>query len=56
MFVFLPHQFKGTHMSRFVKILNDHEKEISYTSFNEMLRKCCVKWPNCSKRNRVISR
>ena len=37
MFVFLPHQFKGTHMSRFVKILNDHEKEISYTSFNEML-------------------
>ena len=38
MFVFLPHQFKGTHMSRFVKILNDHEKEISYTSFNEMLK------------------
>ncbi len=38
MFVFLPHQFKGTHMSRFVKILNDHEKEISYSSFNEMLR------------------
>ena len=38
MFVFLPHQFKGTHMSRFVSILNDHEKEISYTSFNEMLR------------------
>jgi GTP cyclohydrolase I len=29
MFVFLPHQFKGTHMSRFVSILNDHEKEIS---------------------------
>jgi len=29
MFVFLPHQFKGTHMSRFVKILNDHEKESS---------------------------
>ena len=38
MFVFLPHQFKGTHMSRFVSILNNHEKEISYTSFNEMLR------------------
>jgi len=38
MFVFLPHQFKGTHMSRFVKILNDHEKEITYASFNEMLR------------------
>ena len=29
MYVFLPHQFKGTHMSRFVQILNDHEKEIT---------------------------
>jgi GTP cyclohydrolase I len=37
MFVFLPHHFKGTHMSRFVKILNDHEKEISVESFKEML-------------------
>ena len=37
MFVFLPHQFKGTHMSRFVQILNDHEKEISVSSFREML-------------------
>lgn len=37
MFVFLPHHFKGTHMSRFVKILNDHEKEITVKSFNEML-------------------
>ena len=37
MFVYLPHQFKGTHMSRFVAILNDHEKEISYNSFREML-------------------
>ncbi len=38
MFVFLPHHFKGTHMSRFVKILNDHEKEISVESFKDMLR------------------
>ena len=37
MYVFLPHHFKGTHMSRFVKILNDHEKEISNKSFQEML-------------------
>ena len=37
MYVFLPHQFKGTHMSRFVKILNDHEKEITVSSFKEML-------------------
>lgn len=38
MFVYLPHHFKGTHMSRFVKILNDHEKEISVKSFKDMLR------------------
>ena len=37
MYVFLPHQFKGTHMSRFVTILNDHEKEITVSSFNGML-------------------
>ncbi len=42
MFVFLPHQFKGTHMSRFVAILNDHEKEISYNSFREMLKEMAV--------------
>ena len=38
MFVYLPHHFKGTHMSRFVKILNDHEKEISVESFKDMLQ------------------
>ncbi len=38
MYVFLPHQFKGTHMSRFVQILNDHEKEITVSSFKEMLK------------------
>ncbi len=38
MFVYLPHHFKGTHMSRFVKILNDHEKEISVASFKDMLQ------------------
>lgn len=38
MYVFLPHQFKGTHMSRFVQILNDHEKEITVNSFKEMLK------------------
>ena len=37
MFVYLPHQFKGTHMSRFVSILNHHDREITYTTFNEML-------------------
>ncbi len=37
MYVYLPHNFKGTHMSRFVEILNQHEREISVESFNEML-------------------
>ena len=33
MYVHLPHNFKGTHMSRFVEILNSHEREISLGSF-----------------------
>jgi len=37
MYVNLPHNFKGTHMSRFVEILNQHEREISVSSFKEML-------------------
>jgi GTP cyclohydrolase IB len=37
MYVHLPHSFKGTHMSRFVEILNEHEREISVESFNSML-------------------
>ena len=37
MYVNLPHNFKGTHMSRFVEILNLHEREISVQSFKEML-------------------
>jgi len=38
MYVGLPHNFKGTHMSRFVEILNSHEREISVESFEAMLR------------------
>ncbi len=38
MYVELPHHFKGTHMSRFVDILNSHEREISVASFKDMLR------------------
>jgi len=37
MYVDLPHEFKGTHMSRFVEILNAHERELSVDSFEEML-------------------
>ncbi len=38
MYVQLPHDFKGTHMSRFVEILNSHEREISVESFETILR------------------
>ena len=38
MYVGLPHNFKGTHMSRFVEILNSHDEEISVESFETMLR------------------
>jgi GTP cyclohydrolase IB len=38
MYVNLPHNFKGTHMSRFVEILNSHEREISVESFEDILR------------------
>ncbi len=37
MYVNLPHNFKGTHMSRFVEILNEHEYEITVESFKDML-------------------
>ena len=38
MYVHLPHNFKGTHMSRFVEILNEHEREISVESFEGILQ------------------
>lgn len=38
MYVYLPHNFKGTHMSRFVEILNMNDREISVESFENILR------------------
>jgi GTP cyclohydrolase I len=38
MYVYLPHNFKGTHMSRFLEILHSHEREISVDSFMDILR------------------
>ncbi len=38
MYVGLPHNFKGTHMSRFLEILNSNEREISVETFETMLR------------------
>ena len=43
MYVGLPHNFKGTHMSRFVEILNSHNREISVESFEPMLREMVKK-------------
>jgi GTP cyclohydrolase I len=38
MYVALPHHFKGTHMSRFVEILEEKEREITVETFQAMLR------------------
>ncbi|MFT7616761.1 MAG: GTP cyclohydrolase I [Planctomycetota bacterium] len=43
MYVGLPHNFKGTHMSRFVEVLNDHEFEITVGSFQQMTREMVEK-------------
>lgn len=37
MYVHLPHNFKGTHMSRFVEIINANEREISVENFQMIL-------------------
>src|SRR5262245_27237300 len=37
MYVALPHDFKGTHMSRFVEVLHGNEREISVESFRNVL-------------------
>ncbi len=37
LYVDLPHHFKGTHMSRFIEILNEHRGEITIKSFPDIL-------------------
>jgi len=37
MYVDLPHQFKGTHMSRFIEILNEHHGAISPKNFLDII-------------------
>ena len=39
LFVNLPHNFKGTHMSRFIEVLNEFRGEISMEKFEEVLQK-----------------
>ncbi len=39
MYVDLPHHFKGTHMSRFIEILNEYRGEITVRNFPEILER-----------------
>jgi GTP cyclohydrolase IB len=39
LFVNLPHDFKGAHMSRFIEVLNEYRDEISMERFQEILEK-----------------
>ena len=39
MYVNLPHQFRGTHMSRFVEILNEFHREIHLETVSKILNK-----------------
>ncbi len=43
MYVHLPQHFKGTHMSRFLEILNGYEREFSVESFEGMMRQMVSK-------------
>ncbi|MFH0824083.1 MAG: GTP cyclohydrolase FolE2 [Pseudomonadota bacterium] len=43
LFVNLPRQFKGTHMSRFIEVLNEYRGEISMEKFQEILEKIKLK-------------
>jgi len=38
MYVDLPHHFKGTHMSRFIEILNQHHGEVSVERIDQIVR------------------
>ncbi len=39
MYVNLPHHFKGTHMSRFIEILNEYRGQINIRTFKRLLQK-----------------
>ncbi len=43
MYVSLPHHFKGTHMSRFVEVLNENRHGMSVQNFASILEKMRVK-------------
>ncbi len=43
MYVHLPQHFKGTHMSRFIEILNGNEREISVENFKVILHEMATR-------------
>ncbi len=43
LFVNLPHNYKGTHMSRFIEVFHKYHKDISMTNFLEMLEEIRTK-------------
>ena len=60
MYVHLPHNFKGTHMSRFVEILNTNERAISIESFESILREMVARleadsgYVGCARHNQIF--
>ena len=52
MYVSLPHDFKGTHMSRFVEIL----RAMSGPSPSSRFAACCSRWPIASAPRPATSR
>ena len=44
MYVNLPRYYKGTHMSRFVEILNEHSRRISLQNFSLILEEMKRDW------------
>lgn len=43
MSVGVPHEFKGTHMSRFIEVLNDHFSEFTMVTLPRMLKEMLVR-------------
>ncbi len=50
MYVGLPHNFKGTHMSRFVEVLNEHENVFSVQSFKDIVKQVAARLDSESSR------
>ncbi len=44
----LPQEFKGTHMSRFLEVLNAHGREIDVMNISDILRELCTKLKSSS--------